>query len=46
MTELNFDNEKERDDKVDELRKKGVNVYAVGYSPFTWTYSLYFTEDE
>ena len=45
MSEMSFNSEKERDNKVDELKSKGVNVYAVGYSPFTYSYFLYYTEE-
>jgi len=44
MPEMTFKSESERDKKVKELKEKGFNVFAVGYSPFTLTYILYYRE--
>lgn len=46
MTTLTFNNKEERDQKVNELRNQGIEVFGIGHSPFTNTYSLSFLEEK
>ena len=46
MTTLSFSSKEERDKQISEFKERGIEVFGVGHSPFTETFSFSYVEEE